>query len=81
MEAAVTTTHRNGKAEHQFKLTPREVTILEWISKGKQYKEIASLMDSTVNAINQQAFTILNKLGAHTNAGAVGLALRRGIIN
>lgn len=70
----------DGKPVLPFKLSEREVVILRWISLGKQYNEIAELMGTTSNAINQQAYNILNKLGAHTAAGAVGIALRKGII-
>jgi DNA-binding CsgD family transcriptional regulator len=74
------TQYSDGKPVLPFKLSSREVDILRWISYGKQYSEIAELMNTTSNAINQQAYNILNKLGAHTAAGAVGIALRKGVI-
>lgn len=58
----------------------KELEILRWISLGKRYEEVAVLMNMSCNNVGFRMSLILTKLGAATGAGAVGLALRKGII-
>ncbi len=61
-------------------LSAKELEILRWISLGKRYEQVAVLMDMSCNNVGFRMSLILTKLGAATGAGAVGLALRKGII-
>jgi DNA-binding CsgD family transcriptional regulator len=64
----------------EIKLTENQRLILIWLSKGKSGEEIAQLVGITTGAVYMNMLRLKNKLGASTNAGLVGLALRSGII-
>lgn len=61
-------------------LTPVEVEILQWLSKGKRYDDIAQILEMSTNSVHQQMHRLLNKLCTNTAAGAVGTAMRRKLI-
>lgn len=63
-----------------FQLDRREIEVLRWLSLGKRNEEIAQIMSLNDNHIRQITYRIRDKLGANTSAGAVGIALRRGLI-
>lgn len=64
-----------------MKLNEKELHVLDWLSKGKKYDEIANLLEIKPNAVKQRCFIIKNKLGTSTLAGAVSLAFRKGLIS
>lgn len=61
-------------------LTGTEITILRWLSVGKRYADIALIMGMTEGALQVRAHRIMDKLGTPNATGAVGIALRRRII-
>lgn len=72
---------REGKEQTPASIfSEKELTILEWISKGKRYEEIAEIMGISYPNVSARMVMIITKLGAATGAGAVGIALRKGII-
>lgn len=75
-----TTTYKDSKAILPYGLTVSEVIILQWVSHGKKYSEIAQILESNESAVKQHMVRVLNKLGACTNSGAVAIALRKKII-
>lgn len=66
--------------QFRIELTEHDREVLRWLSLGKRAPDIAEIMTTTVNAVHQSVHRIMNKLGASTHAGAVGTALRRGLI-
>lgn len=66
--------------QFRIELTEHDCEVLRWLSFGKRAPDIAEIMTTTVNAVHQSVHRIMNKLGASTHAGAVGSALRRGLI-
>lgn len=68
-------------ARKPVRLNQKEMDILLYLSNGKQYGDIAEILDISRIHVAQHVLRIKNKLGAGTIAGAVGLALRNGIIH
>lgn len=64
----------------QYTLTQQEIAILQWLSYGKTNRDIACIMRVSVSVVEQKVFKLKNKIAANTQAGAVGIALRNGII-
>ena len=62
------------------RLSRKEIEVLTWLSKGKRYQDVSDITGMTVPSIYAHAHRIMNKLGASTTAGAVGIALRQRII-
>jgi DNA-binding NarL/FixJ family response regulator len=62
-------------------LTPREVRVLNELSKGLANKEIASVLSITENTVKDHLKSILAKLRVNDRTEAVTAAIQRGIIH
>lgn len=62
-------------------LTPREVQIVEMISRGLRNKEIAAALDITEETVQVHIRNIFGKLNVQDRTAAVNVSLRRGIIH
>jgi len=62
-------------------LTPREVDVLRWLSRGNANKAIAAQLSLTEETVKSHVRNILAKLGANDRTHAVAIALKRGIID
>jgi DNA-binding NarL/FixJ family response regulator len=58
-------------SENEFNLTPKEQKILDLMSKGYLYKEIANELNNTVNTIKQHIRHIYEKLHVQNKAEAI----------
>lgn len=58
-------------SENEYHLTPKEQKILELMSKGYLYKEIAGELNNTVNTIKQHIRHIYEKLHVQNKAEAI----------
>ena len=58
-------------SQNEYHLTPKEQKILELMSKGYLYKEIASELKNTVNTIKQHIRHIYEKLHVQNKAEAI----------
>jgi DNA-binding NarL/FixJ family response regulator len=65
---------------HLHVLTPREVEVLELISKGMRNKEIAAQLLLSDDTVQGHVKNILSKLQVHDRSEAVAIGVRRGII-
>ena len=61
-------------------LTPREKQILQLIAEGKPNKEIAALLDLSVNTVSVHRANIMDKLNIHRTAELVLYAVRMGLV-
>jgi len=61
-------------------LTPREREILQMIADGLTDREIANRLTLSPATARTHARNLIGKLGAHTRAQAVAIAIRRGEI-
>jgi len=58
-------------SENEYNLTPKEQRILDLMSKGYLYKEIAGELNNTVNTIKQHIRHIYEKLHVQNKAEAI----------
>jgi DNA-binding NarL/FixJ family response regulator len=66
-------------SEGEAQLTPRERQILQLIAEAKSTREIASLLDLSVNTVAVHRANIMDRLGVHKTAELVLYAVRSGI--
>ncbi|MCH2197761.1 MAG: response regulator transcription factor [Flavobacteriales bacterium] len=75
---------RSGKQEPiesvDFGLTNREMEILEEISKGKNYQQIADKLFISPKTVRKHIENIYRKLQVHNKVEAIQLAMKHGII-
>ena len=69
------------KGERNAGLTTRELEILQLIVDGKSNKEIATVLDLSVNTVAVHRANIMNALGIHKTAELVVYAIRAGLVN
>jgi DNA-binding NarL/FixJ family response regulator len=62
-------------------LTPREQQVLQFICNGKSNREIAAILDLSVNTVAVHRANIMNALGMHNAAELVAYALQNGLVN
>ena len=78
-EAAVTTDLDSAKTSRS-RLTPREREILQLLAEGKSNKEVANLLNISVNTAEAHRANIMLKLDFHSLAELVLYAIRNNII-
>ncbi len=64
----------------EFKLTSRELEILEFLVKGYSYKMIAEACCISYPTVNTHISKIYSKLHVQSSAGAVAIAIREGLV-
>jgi two-component system, NarL family, response regulator LiaR len=57
--------------KENFKLTPKEIEVLQYLSKGLLYKEIAQLQQVTIDTIKKHCFNIYEKMHVSNRTEAV----------
>jgi len=67
--------------EADGRLTPREKQILQLIAEGKSNKEIAGLLNLSVNTVSVHRANIMEALGIHRTAELVLYAVQKGLVN
>ena len=69
-----------GKALDHERLTPREIEVLTYLSKGFTIKEIANLMGIKWFTVNDHIKSIYKKLNVSSRAEAAVLASKQGLV-
>jgi DNA-binding NarL/FixJ family response regulator len=62
------------------KLTPREKQILPLIAEGNSNKEIAGMLNLSVNTVAVHRANLMDALGVHRTAELVVFAIRKGLV-
>jgi DNA-binding NarL/FixJ family response regulator len=62
------------------KLTGREKQVLQLIAQGKSNKEIAGLLELSVNTVSVHRANLMEKMNIHRTAELVLFAIRKGFI-
>jgi DNA-binding NarL/FixJ family response regulator len=62
-------------------LTAREIEILKLLTEGKASKEIAQLLDVSIQAVDANRRKIMQKLGIENFAELVKYAIRQGLVS
>jgi two-component system, NarL family, response regulator NreC len=68
-------------AETGYKLSARELEILQFIVDGKSNNEIASHLGLSASTVSSHRTNIMNRLKIHKTAQLVAYALRTGLAN
>jgi two-component system, NarL family, response regulator NreC len=68
-------------AEIGYKLSARELEILQFIVDGKSNNEIASQLGLSASTVSSHRTNIMNRLKIHKTAKLVAYALRNGLAN
>ena len=63
------------------KLTQRERQVLQLIAEGKSNKEIAKLLNLSVNTVSVHRANLMQALGIHRTAELVLYAVRKGLVH
>jgi DNA-binding NarL/FixJ family response regulator len=66
--------------ESEDKLTAREKQVLQLIAEGKSNKEIAALLELSVNTVSVHRANMMEALGIHRTAELVLYAVRKGLV-
>jgi DNA-binding NarL/FixJ family response regulator len=61
-----------------FNLTPRELEVLLWVSRGKTNRDIGDILGLSPRTVNKHLEHIYEKLGVETRTAAAALAMRGG---
>ena len=70
-----------SEASHNaVKLTTRELEVLQHIVAGRSNKEIAALLDLSVNTVAVHRANIMDEMGLHNTAELVVYAIRNGLV-
>jgi len=70
-----------SRPEQGFGLTPRELQVLRLIVQGKSAKDIADLLDISVNTVSAHRTRIGRSLKCRNNAELVAFAIRHGLVH
>ena len=62
------------------KLTAREKQVLQLIAQGRSNKEIASLLELSVNTVSVHRANLMEKMNIHRTAELVLFAIRKGLV-
>jgi DNA-binding NarL/FixJ family response regulator len=76
----VLTPNREPDPDYE-RLTPREKQILELIAKGNSNKEIAALLNLSVNTVSVHRANLMGALGIHRTTELVVWAVKKGIVH
>lgn len=68
-------------ARRESPLTQRELEILQLIAEGNSNKEIAALLNISVNTVSVHRAHIMEGLNEHSTAGLVLYAVRNGLVS
>lgn len=68
------------QADEVFQLSDREKEILQWLSKGLDYKAIAARTFISPNTVKKHTISIYQKLHVNSKAQALRIAYTKGLI-
>lgn len=70
-----------GESDEELdRLTVRERQVLQLIAQGKSNKEIAALLDLSVNTVSVHRANLMEKMNIHRTAELVLFAIRKGLV-
>jgi two-component system, NarL family, response regulator NreC len=80
LEGLKTGTMQEQGADPYDRLTLREKEVLQLIAQGKSNKEIATLLDISINTVAVHRARLMDTLGLHRTAELVLYAVKKGIV-
>ena len=61
-------------------LTPRELEVLQYVSRGLAKKEIAGMMNISLKTVEKHSDNLMRKLSVHDRVELTRLAIREGLV-
>lgn len=80
LEGLKTGTMQEQSSDPYDRLTLREKEVLQLIAQGKSNKEIATLLDISINTVAVHRARMMDTLGLHRTAELVLYAVKKGIV-
>jgi two-component system, NarL family, response regulator NreC len=80
LESLKSGSFRDSSQDPYEQLTLREKEVLQLIAQGKSNKEIATLLDISVNTVAVHRARVMETLGLHRTAELVLFAVKKGLI-
>jgi DNA-binding NarL/FixJ family response regulator len=80
LEGLKTGTMQEKGSDPYDRLTLREKEVLQLIAQGKSNKEIATLLDISINTVAVHRARMMDTLGLHRTAELVLYAVKKGIV-
>lgn len=80
LEGLKTGTMQEKSSDPYDRLTLREKEVLQLIAQGKSNKEIATLLDISINTVAVHRARLMDTLGLHRTAELVLYAVKKGIV-
>jgi DNA-binding NarL/FixJ family response regulator len=71
---------RKSGGKKPVKLSPRQLEVLQMIAEGRATKEIAKLLEISINTVKTHRLKLMEKLGAHEVTGVVRYAAKLGLL-
>lgn len=81
MEDYVSQLRQRGLRDSYDLLTDREREVLQMLAEGKSNKEVATVLDCSVNTVATHRMHLMQKLNLHSSADIVLYAVRKRIIS
>ncbi len=76
----VTVPEEGPSGDHYERLTQRERQVLQLIAQGHSNKEIAALLNLSVNTVSVHRANLMEALGIHRTADLVRYAIKKGLV-
>lgn len=76
----ISQTDAHSEGRDQVKLTGRQRVVLKLIAEGKSTKEIANLLNISINTAKTHRLKLMERLGVHEIAGVVRCAVKLGLV-
>ena len=70
----------NPSSPAKLTLTTKQVELVQYIANGKRTEDIALLMNTSIPAVKNQLFRIMNMTGCASRSSLVSWAFRRKLI-
>jgi DNA-binding CsgD family transcriptional regulator len=81
MDARLGAASSRAIRQNEYRLTTRELTVLEFVTRGAADKEIATQLGVSVFTVNKHVSNILRKMGASSRTEASTRTLREGLVS
>ena len=65
--------------DHYHKLTPRQREVLQLIAEGHSTKQIAAMLNISINTVENHRANLMKNLGVHSTTELTQYAIRAGI--
>ncbi|MNH21403.1 Regulatory protein SdiA [compost metagenome] len=73
--------HHLAKLSSPLKMSDRELEVLKWSAAGKTAADVACILSLSQSTVNFHIRSVITKTNAANKAGAVAIAMMRGLID